>query len=277
MKTAMRFTAWIVTMGLVAAVAGVASTAQAKLSTAVRAGPLLLYAERPLTDVNDLNFNRYWGDRVNFVPWNGPKRARLYSAKLALPDGRLLIATMLSDRDDCDVAACPLRLFDGNDMVGEISVCEDMTRHAISADRASLVACGKAHNLAEITAKASAQRSNGETALMHNQSVVNLVRRGGDVEIRYLEPRAGLPKWLKGQLLFKGTEDKQHRFSGTAYTFKANCPPAGYPVSGAIDGNGEIVMAGQAPTRDPKSCAVLGFTTQSRNAKLVFANLPPID
>jgi hypothetical protein len=260
------------------ALAWPAVPAQARPSIALRVGNLLNYAERPLAGVDDRNFNRYWGDRVNFVDWNGAKPTRLLSATLALPNGLTLTATMLSDRDDCDVDACPLRLFDGNDQVGEIIVCEDTTRHALVAERLELVACGRRHNLAELIDKAKALNRADQTALLHNGSVVNLVRLGeGNVEIRYLEPRRGLPASMKGRVLFKGAEDKQHRFTGLAYTFKGSCPPAGYNVSGAIDGNGEIILSGQAPSWDPKSCGVLGFTTQSPHARLVFANLPLVD
>ena len=260
------------------ALAWPAVPAQARPSMALRVGNLLNYAEKPLAGVDDRNFNRYWGDRVNFVDWNAAKPTRLLSATLTLPNGLTLTATMLSDRDDCDVDACPLRLFDGNDQVGEITVCEDTTRHALVAERRELVACGRRHNLAELIDKAKALNRNDQTALLHNGSVVNLVRLGkGNVEIRYLEPRRGLPASMKGRVLFKGAEDKQHRFTGLAYTFKGSCAPAGYNVSGAIDANGEIILSGQAPSWDPKSCGVLGFTTQSPHARLVFANLPPVD
>jgi hypothetical protein len=260
------------------ALAWPAVPAQARPSMALRVGNLLNYAERPLAGVDDRNFNRYWGDRVNFVNWNAAKPTRLLSAPLALPNGLTLTATMLSDRDDCDVDACPLRLFDGNDQVGEITVCEDTTRHALVAERLELVACGRRYDLAELIDKAKALNRPDQTALLHNGSVVNLVRLGeGNVEIRYLEPRRGLPASMKGRVLFKGAEDKQHRFTGLAYTFKGSCPPAGYNVSGAIDGNGEIILSGQAPSWDPKSCGVLGFTTQSPHARLVFANLPLVD
>jgi hypothetical protein len=110
---------------------------------------------------------------------------RLLSATLSLLNGLTLTATMLSDRDDCDVDACPLRLFDGNDQVGEITVREDTTRHALVAERLELVACGRRHNLAKLIDKAKALNGNGQTALLHNGSVVNLVRLGeGNVEIR---------------------------------------------------------------------------------------------
>lgn len=252
--------------------------AQPRPSMAPLDGNPLHYAEQPLISVNDRNFNRYWGDRVNFVAWNAAKPTRLLSATLSLPNGMALTATVLTDRDDCDVDACPLRLFDGNDQIAEIIVCEDTRRHALAAERMELIACGRRHNLVELIDKAKALNRNDPTALLHNDSVVNLVRLGeGNVEIRYLEPRRGLPASMKGRLLFKGAEDKQHRFAGLAYTFKGNCAPAGYNVSGALDENGEIVLSGEAPNWDPKSCRVLGFTTQSPHAKLVFANLPPVD
>jgi hypothetical protein len=81
--------------------------AQAWPSMAPRAGNLLSYMERPVAGVDDRNFNRFWGDRLNFVDWTAVKPARIFSATFALPDGRKLTATMLSDRDDCDVDACP--------------------------------------------------------------------------------------------------------------------------------------------------------------------------
>lgn len=265
----------LVLISLALALPETSTSAQARPSMAPRAGNLLSYMEQPVTGVGDRNFNRFWGDRLNFVDWTAVKPARIFSATFALPDGRKLTATMLSDRDDCDVDACPLRLFDGNDVVGELNVCEDTTRHQIVAEQWEFRACGKSYNLAELTDRAKALNRHAETTLLHNGSVVSMVRLSeGNVEIRYASPRRGLPGSLKGRILFKGTEDKQHRFSGLAYTFKGACPPAGYAVSGAIDPNGEIILVGQAPTWDPKSCGVLGFTTQSPHAKLIFANLP---
>jgi hypothetical protein len=250
------------------------NSALAGLSIAPRSGVLLNYVERPISGVNDRNFNRFWGDRLNFVDWTAVKPARISSATFMFVDGRQLTATMLSDRADCDAAACPLRLFDGNDMVAEFEVCEDKTRHEISLDHQEFLACGKSYRLSDTINWAVADHRPDERTLIHNGSLVSMVRlEDNSVEIRYILPRRGLPTTLKGELLFRGKEDNQHRFSGIAYTFKASCSPAGYIVSGAIDSNGEIILAGQAPTRDPRSCAVLGFTTQSPNAKLIFANV----
>jgi hypothetical protein len=265
----------LVLVGLTLALPETSTPVRAMPSLAPRAGNLLGYMERPVRGVDDRDFNRFWGDRLNFVDWTAVKPTRIISATFALPDGRKLTATMLSDRDDCDVDACPLRLFDGNDMVGELNVCEDTTRHQVVAEQWEFRACGRSFNLSELIDKANALKQHAETTLVHNGSLVSMVRLGGgNVEIRYASPRRGLPGTLKGHILFKGTEDKQHRFSGLAYTFKGICPPAGYVVSGAIDANGEIILLGQAPTWDPKSCSVLGFTTQSPHAKLIFANVP---
>jgi hypothetical protein len=265
----------LVLVGLTLTLPEMSAPLRALPSMVPRAGNLLGYTERPVKGVDDRDFNRFWGDRLNFVDWNAVKPARIISATFELPDSRKLTATMLSDRDDCDVDACPLRLFDGNDMVGELKVCEDTTRHQVVAEKWEFRACGRSFDLSELIGRADALKQHAERTLVHNGSIVNMVRLGGgNVEIRYLSPRRGLSGTLRGQILFKGTEDKQHRFSGMAYTFKGACTPAGYVVNGAIDANGEIVLLGQAPTWDPKSCSVLGFTTQSPHAKLIFANVP---
>jgi hypothetical protein len=247
-------------------------------SLTVRAGVPLTYAEQPVRDVNDRNFNRFWADKINFVDWSSAKPARIYSSTFSLPDGRKLTATMLGGNNDCDLDACPLRLFDGNAQIGELVVCEDISRHQLTEDRLSLLTCGESHNLLKATAKGVAESRNAERTMLHNGSVVSIMRERGDmVAIRYLELRRGLPSWMKGQLLFLGTESRTHQFTGTAYTFKGGCPPAAYDVTGALDANGELVLTGQAPVRDQRSCAVLGYTTQSANARLLFANILPPD
>jgi hypothetical protein len=257
-----------------------ASHAVAGLSPPNNSGSTLSYAEQPVSDVNDRNFNRFWPDKINFVDWTSAHPARIYSSMLPLPDGRRLTVTMLggNNDNDCDVNACSMRLFDGNDMVGELSVCEDMSRHQVADDRITLIACGKSYNLLEATAEGDAARHDAETTMLHNGSVVAISREhGDDVVIKYLSPRRGLPGTLKGQVLFRGSESKTHQFGGTAYVFKNGCPAAPYQVSGTLDANGELVLSGQAPLRDAKSCAVLGYSTQSPNAKLVFANILPPD
>lgn len=245
-----------------------------------RTGLPIRYVEQPVTSVNDRNFNRYWPDKINFVEWTSAHPARIYSSVLSMPDGRKLTVTMLGGNNDgdCGVTACSMRLFNGNDQVAELSVCEDMSRHQIADDQVTLLACGKAFNLIEATVKGEAERHNTETNMLHNGSVVSIGHGDGEaVIITYLEPRKGLPRSLKGQILFRGTESKTHQFVGIAYTFKNGCPAAPYNVSGSLDSNGELLLSGQAPVRDAKSCAVLGYTTQSGNAQLIFANILPPD
>jgi hypothetical protein len=258
----------------------IASHAVAGSSPPVNAGSTLSYAEQPVIDVNDRNFNRFWADKINFVDWTSGHPARIYSSTVPLPDGRRLTVTMLGGNNDsdCDVDACSMRLFDGNDQVGELSVCEDMSRHQIAVDKVTLLACGKPYSLLEATAKGDAARQAAETTMLHNGSVVAITRERGDkVVIKYLSLRRGLPGTLKGAILFRGNESKTHQFAGTAYVFKSGCPAAPYQVSGTLDENGELVLSGQAPLRDAKSCAVVGYSTQSSNAKLVFANILPPD
>lgn len=105
---------------------------------------------------------------------------------------------------------------------------------------------------------------------IHNGSQMRLSEwRNGIVEITYDVPRPGLPV-TKGGLLFRGVKTGA-RYSGTAYTFKAGCPPAPYPVTGVEDERREIiVLNGAAPHRDMRSCDVVGQTSRSANTKLVF-------
>jgi hypothetical protein len=106
--------------------------------------------------------------------------------------------------------------------------------------------------------------------VLHNGSLAIFTRDDRhQVEIRYEQPRPGLPV-AKGTLLFSGTYDnKRGYYSGTAYTFKQGCDPAPYAVSGKDSGPG-IVLVGIAPHRDPHSCAVIGDVVSGKNSRLVF-------
>jgi hypothetical protein len=79
----------------------------------------------------------------------------------------------------------------------------------------------------------------------HNGSqMVWTKTENGRVEIRYSIPRPGLSVKV-GDLLFEGQADLHGRYTGTAYVFKAGCPPAPYPVEGK-DIRGDIVLVGNA-------------------------------
>lgn len=113
----------------------------------------------------------------------------------------------------------------------------------------------------------------GDTWL-HNGSSVLVDMRAG--EIRYDEPKPGIRKAVRpGTVLFRGTFARDGRVSGIAYAYKAGCEPAPYAVSGTYPlkpsfASGPMVLRGPSPKRDPHSCAVIGYSDTSPNARLVF-------
>jgi hypothetical protein len=104
---------------------------------------------------------------------------------------------------------------------------------------------------------------------VHNGSQMRLSEwKNGTVEIAYDVPRPGLSV-TKGTLLFRGVVNGR-RYSGTAYNFKAGCPPSPYAVSGMRDDKKEtIVLTGISPHRDPQSCKVIGASNRPVQ-RLVF-------
>jgi uncharacterized protein len=115
-------------------------------------------------------------------------------------------------------------------------------------------------------------RDNEPTSVMamsHNGSTMQMSTDGNNnVVIRYSSPRAGLPV-REGTVLFEGTVDANGNMSGTAYTFRRGCDPAGYDVSGAQT-NSRIVLRGAAPVRDADSCDIISYDSSDRNSRLVF-------
>lgn len=103
--------------------------------------------------------------------------------------------------------------------------------------------------------------------LIHNGSRMSALREKG--LILYLEPKASIAGTIRpGTVLFRGVLGK--KISGTAYVFKGGCAPAPYHVEGRNYDITGFVLKGAAPIRDPHSCAILGYTRASRNARLVF-------
>lgn len=111
------------------------------------------------------------------------------------------------------------------------------------------------------------------TSLDHNGSDVLFFEKAG--LIFFERPKAAIAGAVKPKaLLFAGTFS-HGRVEGIAYTFKKGCSPAPYEVKGSyrfqgFGGYNEITLAGAAPIADPKSCAILGYTTKSPNARLRF-------
>lgn len=96
----------------------------------------------------------------------------------------------------------------------------------------------------------------------------------------YDRPKASLAGLVaSGTVLFEGdpwTFSKRFSMAGTAYTFRQGCAPAPYQVTGGfvagatIYDHDRIVLRGAAPIREKNGCAVVGYTTDSGNAELVF-------
>lgn len=102
----------------------------------------------------------------------------------------------------------------------------------------------------------------------HNGSQVLVDERAG--VIRYDVPKASIRSAVsKGTVLFRGTFAASGAVTGTAYVFKAGCEPAPYAVSGQSKGS-VITLKGNAPRRDPNSCAVTGTTASGAHTVLTF-------
>lgn len=113
-----------------------------------------------------------------------------------------------------------------------------------------------------------------ETAAMfdHNGSRMNLDMAGGT--ITYVKPKNSISGTIKpGDILFDGSPWTEHgAMTGTAYVFKKGCTPAAYHVEGGYDASiPGYVLKGKAPIRAKKGCDVTGFSADSANARLVFA------
>lgn len=106
--------------------------------------------------------------------------------------------------------------------------------------------------------------------VLHNGSLMLITQDQGNVEIRYENPRAGLSV-TQGAVLFTGTRDAKGAYAGTAYTFKKNCAPAPYAVTGKVSDRG-LVLAGLAPRRDTNSCDLSRATVSP--STLVFEYEP---
>jgi hypothetical protein len=253
-----------------------------------------------LTGPKQYAFNEYWSDWAWQVDWKLPvaRRGMMYNASLPSADGRLLFLTMMqsSPADACG-SRCPVRVFTAQHRkVMDVQACSDRTQHGVSDDHRSFVACGETFAIPQVddrTVKldnaspgdaeaaveavrrersmlANAQASVSVDYASHNGSIMRVREwKDGTVEIGYDDPRAGLPV-APGALVFRGIRDGA-RYSGTAYTFKAGCPPAPYAVAGIKDSkNNTIVLTGAAPHRDPRSCGIIGRTALSGHARLVF-------
>jgi hypothetical protein len=255
---------WIVTSSLAASSSHAGSNLSEKLN----------YSSTTLQNPQDPDFVRFWNDELNLVDWQGRRGVTLYGRYFFNADGRRLFITMLSAAGLCGIRECPVRIFtELGQQVLEVSACDQADFHEIAADQLSFVACGIAHAIPQAGPRGSFEASDVRQ-FSHNGSVIRAsFYKEGRVRMEYDELRKGMPANLRGAILFQGSIDKRGNLVGTAYTFKSGCNPAPYVVEGRLDRKGILLLAGEAPVRDARSCDILGFTARSTNARLTFLDI----
>ncbi|WP_288430162.1 hypothetical protein [uncultured Agrobacterium sp.] len=92
--------------------------------------------------------------------------------------------------------------------------------------------------------------------------------------IRYAFPKSSLKGIIdRNQVVFTGSIVYRGKAEGTAYVYKKGCDWAEYPISGRYDPSVPgFVLTGKAPVRENGGCKVIGYTTKSPNARLVFVD-----
>lgn len=92
--------------------------------------------------------------------------------------------------------------------------------------------------------------------------------------IRYAFPKNSLKGIIdRNQVVFTGRIEYRGKAEGTAYVYKKGCDWAEYPISGRYEPSVPgFVLTGKAPIREKGGCKVIGYTTKSPNARLVFVD-----
>lgn len=107
----------------------------------------------------------------------------------------------------------------------------------------------------------------------HNGSIIVAQYRYGN--LRYLQVKPSLRGMVdQGMAAFSGQIERRGKVHGTAYVFKKGCPFVPYEVNGAYDPSiPGYVMTGAVPVREKNGCKIVGHTTNSKNARLVFVDI----
>ena len=150
---------------------------------------------------------------------------------------------------------------------GSLTMTSPIATTWTNVARASRRACRTTGTLSMVVgvwAVLCATSAYAESFWNHNGSTVWLSSDGVNRELKYFEPRLGLPV-RRDTVLFRGSANGS-TYSGTAYVFSAVCGATGYRVSGAaVAARRSIILNGQAPRLDA-TCNVIGY----RNDVLVF-------
>lgn len=109
----------------------------------------------------------------------------------------------------------------------------------------------------------------------HNGSRMEIDYRRGAITYRDVKP--SLRGFVKpGFVAFAGKIEMGGAVTGTAYTFRKNCEPAPYPVTGRYEASlPGYILTGAAPIREKGSCRISGYSVESGNARLEFIDLSP--
>lgn len=99
---------------------------------------------------------------------------------------------------------------------------------------------------------------------MHNGSVMTLTESQGDLEIAYIDPRAGLVAVgvRANTILFSGLTTG-NRVEGKAYTFNSVCGPVGYQVNGQFLNEKNVLLLSGMTSRLNSNCEVIKRASES--------------
>jgi hypothetical protein len=250
------------------------ASAGAGLSISVRTGQPIDYVDTEIRSENNHDLQTDWKDEIELIDWSGPRGVTIHNSRVYGARDQELLITMLNAPGICGIRECPVRIYAGSgELVLETSACDQPSLHALSLDGGVFIACGVEHRIGQGRFGHGPEASAASTKrFWHNGSIVEATF-GADnsISIRYVEPRDGLPSYMRGLVLFEGRIDRGN-LTGMAYTFKVGCAPAPYSVSGVFSSS-NIALVGASPARDPHSCAVIGYTSRSANARLSFVDL----
>jgi hypothetical protein len=251
------------------------SVANAGLVRSMRSAQPIDYVDTVVRSINAYDLQAYWSDSVEELDLASKPEVRVHVGRFYDSRGEERVVTMLQALTWCGNRGCPLRIYSSaGDKLLEARVCEDTSDHALSTDGRVFTACDQSYRIqGDRIARSTPVPVERSKRYWHNGSIVEAsYSPDGAVRISYVDPKPDLPAYLRGMTLFEGRFDGSGRLSGTAYTFKSGCVPAPYQVSGTA-GPTSMTLAGASPRRDPRSCAVLGYTFNSPNVRLNFIDL----
>ncbi|WP_022723077.1 hypothetical protein [Rhodopseudomonas sp. B29] len=248
-------------------------TASAGLIDQPRGGYPVAYTERDVASAADPDLQRFWSSDGSEIMFGSLAKPHLYLSRIRAASGHDLVVTMMISAYHCGSHGCPTRVTTSTgEVLAEVLGCDDVARHRITDDGNVLVLCDEHLPIFAADPQTGDVPGVTKSRLWHNGSIVEAwAFSDSGVEIRYLDPRPGLPV-NAGRVLFRGSRDHAGWLAGTAYTFSSNCGDAAYGVTGTMSRDG-IRLTGAAPHRSGRGCDIADYTTRSPHARLSFTAL----